>query len=97
MVKCTVCQDSGKTAGSYDLDCTHCAVADQRVALNEFSHNASDAEGDLADLLWAIHQRAVEQERAKARAALGEIINKYAVGDYSAHDLLHAEYERIAP
>lgn len=93
---CTRCQDTGEATSAGMLDCTACDAADERVALNEFARRRG-VMVPMVDVLWQVHQRAVEQERAKARAALGEIIDKIAYGHSGGHDLLAAEYRRIAP
>ena len=57
--KCDVCHDTGSMRHDSDtLDCFHCEVAVDRVALNEFVRKLG-VNMTLADRIWAIHQRAL--------------------------------------
>ncbi len=64
--KCPHCLGTGMLAGSYDLDCTHCDVAHQRLALDAIMREHAGPETELSDLLWAIHQRAFAMGMAAA-------------------------------
>lgn len=62
-IKCQHCQDTGEIDQMGSLDCTHCEVAIHRNNLNMFVEELGPVTPN--DLVWAVHQRAIEQERAK--------------------------------
>lgn len=68
-MNCTICNDTGKRAGSDYLDCGHCGAAAERVALESWVVDQPLHQGKF-NQFWAIHQRAREIEReAHAEAA----------------------------
>lgn len=57
--KCSTCRDTGhRDPSRFDLDCTDCDVAEQRVALEKWC-NETQQRGPSMDDCWAIHQRAL--------------------------------------
>lgn len=70
--KCTHCNDTGEIGGYGYLDCTHCNAAEDRAALNAYVKELGPT--TEYDLVWHVHQRALElarQEQAASIAALG--------------------------
>ena len=67
---CSNCNDSGKSPGSNDLDCTHCIAAQERSLLNRWLHTEC---GYILyeDRVWAIYQRGNASRDAEI-AALAE-------------------------
>lgn len=57
---CETCRDTGhRDQGGFDLNCTDCGVAEQRVALNLFAERQNGVSLYQTDRNWAIHQRAL--------------------------------------
>jgi hypothetical protein len=72
--KCTNCDDSGKTHGSCDLDCTQCSAAQERSRLNLWLHR--QCRNMLTeDKVWAIYQRG----KAALQAQQAELVESLRI------------------
>lgn len=101
--RCPKCwsDEMGCNSGEVDqqgfLDCL-CGAADEREKFQEaIYHVENEKLLSRNDLLWFVHQRAVEQERAKVRAALDNIRQLAAAGNWDAIEATIAEMRRVAP